>query len=104
MDPSGLDRSDKSSLKKTVLGFSVAVMAIIVSVVSMRMYTRLRIVRGAGLDDWLMVAAACCTILLCSSSLVGVRYGLGTHIYLLPPSLEVLAQLTMRLTLSLYVC
>ncbi|KAI8633481.1 hypothetical protein F5Y19DRAFT_302436 [Xylariaceae sp. FL1651] len=61
--------------------FGVCVGLLIASVVtfSLRVYTRLAVVKAWGLDDWFMSFAAVTFVLFCTSAISGVHYGTGRH-------------------------
>jgi hypothetical protein len=44
---------DKAPLLRTVIGVELSITAV---VVALRLYTRLKLVRNAGWDDWIMLA------------------------------------------------
>ncbi|KAI0404065.1 hypothetical protein F4802DRAFT_263231 [Xylaria palmicola] len=61
--------------------FAVCITLLIVSVLtfSLRIYTRVVLVKAWGLDDWFMLFATIFFILYVSSSVTGVHYGTGRH-------------------------
>ncbi|KAI0537065.1 hypothetical protein GGR58DRAFT_360890 [Xylaria digitata] len=61
--------------------FAVCVTLLIASVVafSLRIYTRLVLVKAWGLDDWFMSFATISFILFVTSAITGIHYGTGRH-------------------------
>ncbi|KAJ8120435.1 hypothetical protein ONZ43_g2857 [Nemania bipapillata] len=68
--------------------FSVCVTLLAASVVAftLRVYTRLFIVKAWGLDDWFMSFAAISFTLFVASAITGIHYGTGRHNADLKPS------------------
>ncbi|KAK8092001.1 hypothetical protein PG997_002362 [Apiospora hydei] len=57
----------------------IALLALAVTTVALRCYTRVFILRAFGLDDGVMVFATVSFVLFTSSALTGVHYGTGRH-------------------------
>ncbi|CAO1602659.1 hypothetical protein XANCAGTX0491_006263 [Xanthoria calcicola] len=73
---------------RCVLGSHVAVATI---VVALRLFTRLRLTRSPGWDDWIMLATFASAVIGTTMNLVGLNYGIGRHVYYLQPDDAVLA-------------
>ncbi|KAH8594252.1 hypothetical protein B0O99DRAFT_458955, partial [Bisporella sp. PMI_857] len=54
------------------------------TVVALRLFTRLRILKACGLDDWIMVAAQVFTLGTAVAIGIESRYGLGRHVWTIP--------------------
>ena len=66
--PAGGDQ-DKAPMLRTVIGIELFITAL---VIVLRLYTRLRIVRNAGKDDWIMLATFVCLSVLQSTELISM--------------------------------
>ncbi|KAL8673341.1 MAG: hypothetical protein Q9168_002220 [Polycauliona sp. 1 TL-2023] len=85
--PAGGDR-DQAPMLRAVLGTELAIASI---VVILRFFTRLRITRSPGWDDWIMLATFVCAAIGTTMDLVGMTYGIGRHVYYLKQDDAVLA-------------
>ncbi|TGZ76694.1 hypothetical protein EX30DRAFT_399101 [Ascodesmis nigricans] len=59
----------------------IAMISLSVILVAMRIYVRWRILHNMGLDDWLILISLLPAIGLTTSTLTGIRYGWGYHIW-----------------------
>jgi hypothetical protein len=64
-----------------LLGINIAALSLAVVATVLRCYVRLRLVRAFGLDDWLMLCAMVTFTVYCTSSIIGVTYGTGQHVW-----------------------
>lgn len=86
--PSGPDTSSESRAGQ-VLAVAIAFPVISTIAVALRIFTRAKIVKALGSDDWLILLALAFSWMLSATMVEQVRYGLGRHIKTL--SLEELA-------------
>ncbi|KAI0596793.1 hypothetical protein F4775DRAFT_279081 [Biscogniauxia sp. FL1348] len=66
-----------------VIGTAVTCILVASTAVSMRLYTRIFMVGGAGVDDWMALLSILCVIGLGINQIRNVETGLGSHIYTL---------------------
>ena len=59
----------------------IAMLALSIICVGLRLYVRIGILHNPGVDDWLVLASLIPSIGMTTSSLLGVRYGWGKHLY-----------------------
>ncbi|KAL8895756.1 MAG: hypothetical protein Q9207_008025 [Kuettlingeria erythrocarpa] len=85
--PAGGDRNHAPMLR-AVLGSELAVASI---VIALRFFTRLKLTRSPGMDDWIMLATFISAVIGTSMDLAGMEYGIGRHIYYLDHDDGVLA-------------
>ncbi|KAI4229624.1 MAG: hypothetical protein L6R36_000671 [Xanthoria steineri] len=85
--PKGGDQS-KAPMLRGVLSSELAVATIIVT---LRFFTRLKLTRNPGWDDWIMLGTFTCAVIGTTMDLVGMNYGIGRHVYYLQPNDAVLA-------------
>ncbi|CAG8955036.1 hypothetical protein HYFRA_00007050 [Hymenoscyphus fraxineus] len=66
----------------------IAVMALFLTWLSfsLRLYVRTRLLKFFGREDWLMVASMILLSTLCALCLRSINYGLGAHMYNIPPT------------------
>ncbi|KAI1097434.1 hypothetical protein F4804DRAFT_171868 [Jackrogersella minutella] len=57
----------------------IALLTTAVIAISLRIYTRLGLVKAFGADDWTMMAATVSFILFCTCAITGIHYGTGRH-------------------------
>ncbi|KAF2276835.1 uncharacterized protein EI97DRAFT_417912 [Westerdykella ornata] len=62
-----------------LLAVNIAFLSAAVVSNALRCYVRIRMVRGFGVDDWLMAAATAALTCYCTFSMSGVVYGSGHH-------------------------
>lgn len=77
--PPGGDQ-DQAPLLRAIVGVEFGVCS---TVVAARFYTRLRLVRNAGADDWIMLATYLLAFIGSCMELVGLSYGTGRHVFYL---------------------
>ncbi|KAL8930415.1 MAG: hypothetical protein Q9208_000599 [Pyrenodesmia sp. 3 TL-2023] len=85
--PPGGDQ-DRAPTLRAVLSSELAVATI---VMALRFFTRLKLTRSPGMDDWIMLATFICAVIGTSMDLAGMEYGIGRHIYYLDHDDGVLA-------------
>ncbi|KAL8763146.1 MAG: hypothetical protein Q9184_000991 [Pyrenodesmia sp. 2 TL-2023] len=85
--PLGGDQ-DRAPMLRAVLSSELAVATIIMG---LRFFTRLKLTRSPGMDDWIMLATFICAVIGTSMDLAGMEYGIGRHIYYLDHDDGVLA-------------
>ncbi|KAF2471759.1 uncharacterized protein BDR25DRAFT_367608 [Lindgomyces ingoldianus] len=73
-----------SNRKATIFGTTVGFLAVTWMAVALRLYTRVRIVREAGWDDFLVTVASVCNTAATVCVLLSIEYGLGRHFLYLP--------------------
>ncbi|MCJ1433388.1 hypothetical protein MMC27_002748 [Xylographa pallens] len=83
MAPNPLPPDEFIGAKIVVIAWIEAVVAI--SFVVARMYTRARLVRNVGADDWIMVFTLILSLICSCFVTLEVHYGVGRHIYYLTP-------------------
>ncbi|KAK3991131.1 hypothetical protein QBC44DRAFT_58075 [Cladorrhinum sp. PSN332] len=71
----------KDNRGPALLGIDIAAVALASVATALRCYVRLRLVRAFGLDDWLMLGAMVTFALYSASSIIGVTYGTGQHVW-----------------------
>ncbi|KAF2143981.1 uncharacterized protein K452DRAFT_285184 [Aplosporella prunicola CBS 121167] len=64
---------------QAALGLTLCFIILSSLVVAMRLFTRYRILRNAGPDDWLVVVAHLCNVALTVTICGQVHYGMGHH-------------------------
>ncbi|KAI4114951.1 MAG: hypothetical protein LQ345_004365 [Seirophora villosa] len=79
---------NKAPMLRAVIGSELTLATIIVL---LRFYTRLRITRSPGTEDWIMLATFLCAVAGTIMEFVGMKYGIGRHIYDLPARDGILA-------------
>ena len=67
--------------------------------VGLRMYTRLKVVKNFGPEDWLIIAAGVMSVLVCSSIHFGMLHGAGRHYDTLSAT-QIMHSLQVRLSSS----
>jgi len=77
----------KHSLTGQILAIAITFPVIATIAVALRIFTRIKIVKALGSDDWLILAALACSWVFMAMIIEQVHYGLGRHIYNLPPEL-----------------
>lgn len=77
--PPGGDQN-KAPLLRAIIGLELGVCSMVIAA---RFYTRLRLVRNAGLDDWIMFATYLCAVIASSLAFAGLSYGIGRHVFYL---------------------
>ncbi|KAK0121627.1 hypothetical protein ONS95_009915 [Cadophora gregata] len=97
-------KTDFSTLQPSILKINVIFVAAIVLTTGLRFVVRFRMLRSAGLDDLIMVAAVTFALLLSASCLLGRQYGLGKHLWNLNSDLTKLPHSVGQITKSLYGC
>ncbi|KAF2147958.1 WD40 repeat-like protein [Myriangium duriaei CBS 260.36] len=68
---------DGHSNYPTIIGSIMATTIVMVAVVFARFYVRLRLVRGVGADDWLVLASTIGSLIYAIGAIVQTRWGLG---------------------------
>ncbi|CAK7213126.1 hypothetical protein SBRCBS47491_001696 [Sporothrix bragantina] len=76
-----LDLSNKSSLETLVTVVSAVAMALITSIVVLRLTVRRYSVGRFFLDDYLVILASIFTLVVCSVVIAATKYGLGQHVW-----------------------
>ncbi|CAK7230735.1 hypothetical protein SEUCBS140593_007688 [Sporothrix eucalyptigena] len=76
-----LDLSNKASLETLVTVVSAVAMALIISIVVLRLTVRRYSVGRFFLDDYLVILASIFTLVVCSVVIAATKYGLGQHIW-----------------------
>ncbi|KAL8956961.1 MAG: hypothetical protein Q9193_005650 [Seirophora villosa] len=87
-NPSPGGDQNKAPMLRAVLGSELTLATIIVF---LRFYTRLRITRSPGTEDWIMLGTFLCAVAGTIMEFVGLYYGIGRHIYDLPARDGILA-------------
>ncbi|KAK4222007.1 hypothetical protein QBC38DRAFT_107047 [Podospora fimiseda] len=64
-----------------LLGIDIAAAALAFIATVLRCFVRIRLVKSFGLDDWLMLGAMVSFALYSASSIIGVTYGTGQHVW-----------------------
>ncbi|KAK3327030.1 hypothetical protein B0T19DRAFT_151123 [Cercophora scortea] len=82
------DFSDKSTLAPAIWQVNLTFSVVIGVVVTLRVFTRAFLTRHFFIDDILIVFAALFTLVSATTALVATRYGLGMHVWNLPPPLD----------------
>ncbi|KAL8645569.1 MAG: hypothetical protein Q9210_006636 [Variospora velana] len=85
--PPGGDQ-DKAPMLRAVIGSELALATIIVL---LRFYTRLKITRSPGMEDYIMLGTFICALTGTTMALIGMEYGIGRHVYYLPRDDGILA-------------
>ncbi|KAG4435113.1 hypothetical protein IFR05_009400 [Cadophora sp. M221] len=81
IDSQGIDSQSRAREIIAIVSF----MAILSStIVALRLFTRLKILKACGLDDWLMVTAQVFTLGTAVAIGMESRYGLGRHVWTIP--------------------
>ncbi|CAK7211541.1 hypothetical protein SCUCBS95973_001150 [Sporothrix curviconia] len=76
-----LDLSNKTSLETLVTAVSAIAMALITSIVVLRLMVRRYSVGRFFLDDYLVILASIFTLVVCSVVIAATKYGLGQHVW-----------------------
>ncbi|KAH9203692.1 hypothetical protein DL95DRAFT_472154 [Leptodontidium sp. 2 PMI_412] len=98
-----MKRND-SPVHGSIIRVNSVFIGLILSTAALRFWVRFRMIRAWGLDDILLVLALIFALLLSASSLVGVRLGLGKHIWNLAHDSKHLPQVVGEITKTLYGC
>ncbi|ROV92972.1 hypothetical protein VMCG_08978 [Cytospora schulzeri] len=80
-----LDQGDVDSRQNILYALNITFMALILVVMSVRMYVRLFISRKIALDDVLMIIGTVFTFGLSIASIIAATYGVGLHVADIPP-------------------
>ncbi|KAJ9609042.1 hypothetical protein H2200_006813 [Cladophialophora chaetospira] len=72
-------------------------------IILIRLAVRGFVVKHVAVDDYLMVAAGLCANVFSALAIVGIRYGLGKHIYDLPQDSQILSN-TKNVIQTLWIC
>ncbi|KAL8689249.1 MAG: hypothetical protein Q9224_004685 [Gallowayella concinna] len=80
----GSQHLDDISDYRTILGVCIALPVLMVIVVTMRGYTRFKILNSVGPDDWITFASAICAIIYAGLCIGQSRFGLGLPLELRP--------------------
>ncbi|KIW72896.1 hypothetical protein PV04_01057 [Phialophora macrospora] len=72
-------------------------------IIIVRLIVRAFMVKHVAVDDYLMVAAGLCANVFSALAIVGIRYGLGKHIYDLPQNSQ-LVDNTKNVIQTLWIC
>ncbi|KAL8858715.1 MAG: hypothetical protein Q9178_004803 [Gyalolechia marmorata] len=75
---------DDISHHDLILGVCLALPILMVIVVAMRAYTRIKILNSIGLDDWIVIFSAVCAIIYAGLCIGQSRWGLGLPLTLRP--------------------
>ncbi|KAF2661768.1 hypothetical protein K491DRAFT_385322 [Lophiostoma macrostomum CBS 122681] len=102
VDTSKFDLSDHSSRSNAVRSSCIVLIALVAIFVSLRIFVRLYIIRKIFADDVLIMIAATFTIALPSVCIAAIKYGLGTHVWLL--NIATVMQIVSSCIQYLYVC
>ncbi|KAN0098506.1 hypothetical protein V8E51_014169 [Hyaloscypha variabilis] len=107
-DPSTLssyDLSQHDTITQSVIFTNLVCMAVVVLVITLRIYIRHSIKHAAGLDDYFAAAAAASAIVLSTCCLFAATQGLGKHIWDLgldnSPSSH---NASLRISIPLFIC
>ncbi|KAI4242737.1 MAG: hypothetical protein LQ352_007180 [Teloschistes flavicans] len=76
----GSEHLDAISDYRTILGVCIALPILMVIVVAMRAYTRVKILNSLGFDDWVIFFSAICAIIYAGLCIGQSRWGLGLPI------------------------
>ncbi|KAL8764435.1 MAG: hypothetical protein Q9203_007170 [Teloschistes exilis] len=76
----GSEHLDSVSDYRIILGVCIALPILMVIVVAMRAYTRVKILNSLGFDDWVIFFSAICAIIYASLCIGQSRFGLGLPI------------------------
>ncbi|KAI4136324.1 MAG: hypothetical protein LQ341_005682 [Variospora aurantia] len=85
--PPGGDQN-KAPMLRAVIGSELTLATIIVL---LRFYTRLKITRSPGVEDYIMLGTFIFALTGTTMALIGMEYGIGRHIYYLPHDDGILA-------------
>ncbi|KAF1915954.1 hypothetical protein BDU57DRAFT_211131 [Ampelomyces quisqualis] len=102
VDISQSDLSDTSSRVSRVRTANIVLISLVISIVSLRLFARIRFVKQIFVDDVLVVIAAAFTLALASTCIAATYSGLGTHLWLLP--LDTILEDVKKCLLFLLVC
>ena len=87
-----IDFSDKSSHASSVWSVNITFIVLVGIIVSMRVFTRAQMTGRFFADDVLAVFATLFIIISASCALVATRFGLGQHVWNLPPPLTLIEE------------
>ncbi|KAK0755136.1 hypothetical protein B0T18DRAFT_300858, partial [Schizothecium vesticola] len=87
-----IDFSDKSSLSESVWNVNITFMVLVAVIVSMRIFTRAHMTSNFFADDVLAIFAAVFIVVSASCALAATRFGLGEHVWNLPPPLALMEE------------
>jgi len=92
--PSGPSGSVNSSASRAsqVLAIAIAFPVISTIAVALRIFTRVKIVKAMGSDDGLSLLALIFSWMLSATMVEQIHYGLGRHVYTLPPEMLIHSQ------------
>ncbi|KAH7333395.1 hypothetical protein BKA65DRAFT_403405 [Rhexocercosporidium sp. MPI-PUGE-AT-0058] len=78
IDSQGIDSQSRAHEIIAIVSFMAILSS---SIVALRLFTRLKILKACGLDDWVMVAAQVFTLGTAVAIGMESRYGLGRHVW-----------------------
>jgi hypothetical protein len=67
------------SKQGSIIGVAVAFMTVVIAVMGLRLWVRVSLMSGVGLDDYLMLLGAAATFALSAANIVCAAYGMGAH-------------------------
>ncbi|CAO2653938.1 Nn.00g106710.m01.CDS01 [Neocucurbitaria sp. VM-36] len=102
VDISQFDFDDHSSRVDSIKTTNILLIVLVMSIVSLRIFSRAVFVRNIFADDVFILLAAAFTVALAATCISATRYGLGTHVWLLPVS--TIIQTMKNCILHLYIC
>ncbi|KAL8752082.1 MAG: hypothetical protein Q9199_005985 [Rusavskia elegans] len=80
----GSQQLDEISDYRTILGVCIALPILMVIVVGMRAYTRIKLLNSIGLDDWIIFFSTLCAIIYAGLCIGQSKWGLGLPLTLRP--------------------
>ncbi|EXJ95388.1 hypothetical protein A1O1_00509 [Capronia coronata CBS 617.96] len=82
---------------------NIAFIAVTSTIIGLRLVVRIFVVKHVAADDFLMVAAGLFATTFSAMAIVGIRYGLGKHIWDLPQDVQFIER-TKKVIQTLWIC
>ncbi|EXJ89155.1 hypothetical protein A1O3_02219 [Capronia epimyces CBS 606.96] len=82
---------------------NIAFIAVTSAIIALRLIVRIFVVKHVSADDFLMVAAGLFATAFSAMAIVGIRYGLGRHIWDLPQDIQFIKR-TKKVIQTLWIC